>query len=231
MMNITGTILCGFLIGLLLPAIAGRFGKILPADPGLVLLRLIHFPRFPRSQNRIHKLRFIKLWVKFVMATLFWGVFVASLFGASDLFILSSFSVWAKIFITIICLCIIVDHKYLLLPDFFTIPLLLLGWMMAVYTGFIPVEYSLAGAIFGYFVSTLSVFVMGLVRSPEFGCGDVKMVTALGAWLGIPGLNFTLILSFLIFALSASLSSRRSGPFGPALGLASLITLFIVFGK
>ena len=41
------TVLFGSLIGLLLPSVAGRFGKILPADPGMVLLTLFHRPRFP----------------------------------------------------------------------------------------------------------------------------------------------------------------------------------------
>ncbi len=231
MTHVTLSILYGFLIGLLLPAIAGRFGKILPADPGLVLLRLIHFPRCPHTDNRSRRHRFFRLWGKFTAFTLLWGVLLATLFGIIDLFITPGFILWAKVFTTIICLCVIIDQKYLLLPDFFTIPLLLIGWAAAVYIGIVPVEYSLAGAAFGYLVSTLSVVLMGLFRHPEFGGGDVKMVTALGAWFGMPGLNFTLILAFLLFAMPATLASRRRGPFGPALGVAALITLFIIYGK
>jgi leader peptidase (prepilin peptidase)/N-methyltransferase len=196
-----------------------------------VLLNLVHFPRFYRTNNSLRRRRFIWLLTKFWGVTLFWGIFLASLFVGINIFITPDFIVWAKIFSVIICLCIIVDYKYLLLPDFFTIPLLLLGWCASIYAGIVSVEYSLAGAVFGYLVPTIAVFFMGLFRTPEFGCGDVKMVTALGAWLGIPGLNFCLILSFLIFALMATLSSRRWGPFGPALGFAALLTLFVVFGK
>lgn len=231
MTNMIITILCGFFVGLLLPSIAGRFGKILPADPGLVLLKLIHFPRFYRTDSRSRYRRFIYLLAKFWSVSLIWGVVMAFLFAAINLFIVSDFITWVKIFTVIICLCIIIDHKYLLLPDFFTIPLLLLGWCASLYAGFIPIEYSFAGAVFGYLVPTIAVFLMGLFHSPEFGYGDVKMVTALGAWLGISGLNFCLILSFFIFALMTIFSSKRYGPFGPALGFAALFTMFIVLSK
>ena len=34
----------GFLLGVMVPSLAGRFGKILPADPGLVLVEMFHKP-------------------------------------------------------------------------------------------------------------------------------------------------------------------------------------------
>ena len=55
------------------------------------------------------------------------------------------------------------------------------------------------------------------------------MLTGMGAWLGILGLNFTLVLSFLLFAAAATWLNRRSGAYGPALGVAGLLSLFLVY--
>ena len=64
-----------------------------------------------------------------------------------------------------------------------------------------------------------------------FGGGDLKMITALGAWLGILGLNYTLVLSFLLFILFNALPVQRKGAYGPALNLASIIVFFIMYAK
>ncbi len=223
--------LWGFLIGVTLPAVGSRFGKILPADPGLVLLRLWHRPHFPDVPDvrRTRKLK--QLWYRLGLCSLFWGIVLAGLFTAADRFIGGSEAVWAMIFCAVTCICIIIDKQYFLLPDFFTVPLLLLGVSAAVFTDLLPVEYSLLGAFFGYLVSVISVFLVGLICKAEFGGGDVKMVTAIGAWLGVSGLNFTLLLSFFLFALQAIIQSKRNGAFGPALGTAAIITLFIIYSK
>ena len=64
-----------------------------------------------------------------------------------------------------------------------------------------------------------------------FGGGDLKMITALGAWLGLMGLNYTIIISFLLFIVLNALPVQRKGAYGPALGLASLIVFFIMYAK
>ena len=57
------------------------------------------------------------------------------------------------------------------------------------------------------------------------------MVTALGAWLGYMGLNLTLVLSFAFFSLWAIWRHKRTGAFGPALGLAAILILFFQYIK
>ena len=88
---------------------------------------------------------------------------------------------------------------------------------------------SLIGAAFGYVLATLSVLVLGLFKKTELGAGDVKMMTALGAWLGAIGLNFALLLSFFIFALYTTGFKQKTGPYGPALGIASIIILLFIY--
>ncbi len=225
------SVIVGFCIGGLMPIISSRFGKILPADPGMVLLRLFHKPHFPFTPNVDRRRHLVRKWLKLILHSFTWGCLMSILYMASSVFLVPQMGVWGMIFCTIICFCIIVDQQYFLLPDFFTIPLLLMGFSAATFVDDLPIEYSLVGAFFGYFVSVFSVFIMGLIHKAEFGAGDVKMVIALGTWLGAPGLNFTLVLSFMLFALRILLKVKRSGAFGPALGFASLISFFIIYAK
>ena len=96
----------------------------------------------------------------------------------------------------------------------------------------IGVETGLIGACSGYLLSVLSVFVMGFCsKNPQFGGGDVKMLTAIGAWLGILGLSYTLVLSFLLFIVLNTLPIQKKGAYGPALGIAALLLFFIMYAK
>lgn len=221
----------GFVCGLILPLAGSRFGKVLPADPGLVFLRLWHRPRFPDVPDMARALRLRQKWRKLLLFSFLWGLALAGLFLASRFFIGGAAQYWVDVFCFIVCLSIIVDQQYFLLPDFLTLPLLLTGFASAIYGGLLPIEYSLFGVLFGYGVSVISVVVMGIFRRLEFGAGDVKMITALGAWLGAPGLNFTLLLSFFLFAARLFFHSRRHGAFGPALGVSALFVLFVIYAK
>lgn len=223
--------LMGFLIGLSIPAIAGRFGKVLPADPGHIILNLWHRPHFPKVDDVPRSRDLYAKWQKLGIYSLLWGAFLGVLFLTADVLLPSGITLWAKIFITLIGFCILVDLKFCLLPDFFTIPLLILGFgagaVMPVLT---PLD-SVIGAAFGYLIAVVAVMLLGMVRPSEIGSGDVKMMAGLGAWLGASGLNFALMLSFFLFAIPATIRTRKQGPYGPALGTAAIIAFFLVYMK
>ena len=221
--------LIGFIIGLTIPVISSRFGKILPADPGLILLTLWHKPHFPKVHDVIRARRLHQKWMKLFYFSIGWGVVIAGLFVISKLFLPESLLPWAYLFHVIIAFCIVIDSQYCLLPDFFTIPLLIIGFGMATFTNSITPADSLIGACFGYLLATLSVMILGFFKKVEFGAGDVKMMTAIGTWLGAIGLNVTLFLSFFIFALCSAFSKQNAGPYGPALGIAAIIILMYIF--
>ena len=221
--------LIGFIIGLTIPAISSRFGKILPADPGVILLSLWHKPHFPKIHDVIRVRRLHKKWMKLFYFSIGWGIIISGLFIISKLVLPESLLPWAYLFHVIIAFCIVIDSQYCLLPDFFTIPLLFLGFGMAAFTNNITPVDSVAGSCFGYLLATISVVVLGLFKRAEFGAGDVKMMTAVGAWLGAIGLNVSLFLSFFIFALYTALSRQNAGPYGPALGIAAIIILMFIF--
>ena len=225
------TVLVGFLLGLTVPVIASRFGKILPADPGLVCAQLWHKPHFPKVPD-LQRTNMLKMkWIKLIIFSIGWGFVISVLFGMVQAYIQPDMFGFACAFIYIVSLLIAVDQQYYLLPDFFTIPLLLLG-VSAAFA--VPMESlsladRLVGAWFGYLLSTVSVFIMAFFRKAEFGAGDVKMLTALGAWFGVLGLNYTLILSFFFFYICSVYKKQTSGAFGPALGIASILVFFYLY--
>ena len=223
------SIIIGFLIGLTLPAVSSRFGKLLPADPGGIILNLWHKPRFPKGPSVTQSGRLKRKWIKLMLFSLIWGGILAELFLTAYLFLNPQIVGWACTFITIIAFCIIIDAKYCLLPDFFTLPLLISGFGFAVFmTALTPVD-SFIGTVGGYFIATLSMILMGRKSSAEIGAGDVKMITAIGAWLGISGLNFALLLSFFFFAIPITFQGQKRGAYGPALGIAAIIVFFILY--
>lgn len=222
--------LVGFLLGLTIPAIASRFGKILPADPGLVCASLWHKPHFPKTKNAFRLNQLKSKWRKLAFFSFGWGLVLAILFGLVYVNI-PQYLVFGALFFYISGLLIAVDHQYFLLPDFFTIPLLLLGFTFIFFAPQTPVSLieRVVGAWYGYALSTFSVFIMSFFKKAEFGAGDVKMLTALGAWFGVLGLSVTLVISFLFFSVTALIKHQRAGAFGPALGFAGIVMFFLIY--
>lgn len=224
-------IIVGFFCGVIIPVVASRFGKILPADPGMVLAHLWHKPHPPKRQEGCRYALWRYKWRKMFLFSIAWAVVMAGLFAMASRLIGEDYIIWMGIFLAVVGLLIAVDQQYFLLPDFFTIPLLFLGFGFSVITNLITPLDSFIGALFGYILCTVSVFVMNFFRKAEFGAGDVKMVTALGAWLGYASLNMTLLLSFLFFSIWSLKRKKTMGAFGPSLGIASIIVLFVTYSK
>ena len=222
----------GFLSGALVPFLAGRFGKIIPADPGLLILRLFHFPHFPKPDDPMRIYILSQKWKKLWIFSFIWGIVLSALFLMCFYFLPSSYVVWGCVFCWILIVSMVIDAQYWLLPDFFTIPLLLLGFVFAYYHPEFGTQNALIGSISGYLISVFSVLFLSIFSSKnQFGGGDLKMITAVGAWLGILGLNYTLILSFLLFIILNILPFQKKGAYGPALGIASIICFFIMYIK
>lgn len=225
------TWIIGFFAGSLIPIIASRFGKILPADPGTVLATLWHKPHFPNRKSGYRYELLCYKWQKLFIYSICWGMIMGALFLCSYVFIGSASIFWIGSLLWTIGLSMAIDDQYYLLPDFITVPLLFSGFGFSLFGGLISPLNSFGGAVFGYLLCTVAVFMTRFFRKTEFGAGDVKMVTALGAWLGYIGLNCTLVLSFLFFAVWAFVKKRKTGAFGPSLGMAGIIMLFYLYAK
>jgi len=127
-----------------------------------------------------------------------------------------------------------IDIDTQLLPDDITLPLLWLGLLVNLNTGFTPLPSAVIGAVAGY-LSLWSVYwLFKLTTGKEgMGYGDFKLLAAIGAWLGWKMLPIVILLSSLVGAVVgiALIVFARHGrntpiPFGPYLAAAGLIALF-----
>ncbi len=230
-MSLFAVLFMGLIAGFVLPPLASRFGKLIPADPGTILVALMHRPRFPKAVTPGREILLRRKWGKMLFCMFLWGIIQSALWGVIYAYLPASMHIWAYLYVWIISVLIIIDQQYFLLPDFFTIPLLFLGVGAGAYGGMISMADSFWGACFGYGIATASVMLMAPFKKAEFGGGDFKMMTALGAWLGVVGLNYTIILSFLFFIVQSIVRKNRVGAYGPALGLAGILIFFWLYLK
>jgi leader peptidase (prepilin peptidase)/N-methyltransferase len=122
------------------------------------------------------------------------------------------------------------DIRYLRLPNYLTLPLMPLG--LVVGYGIAPARFPehLLGCIGGFvvFVAIAEAY-RWLRRRDGLGHGDAKLMAALGAWLGWPGLPSVVLiaaLSGLAVVLVQAVSERdmtldRPLPFGAFLSLGA----------
>lgn len=120
-----------------------------------------------------------------------------------------------------------IDADTQLLPDELTLPLLWAGLLFNWHYGFIPLPNALLGAVAGY----LSLWTLGfcfklLTGKDGMGGGDLKLLAALGAWLGIAVLPLIAFIAALVGLVAAvAMKAVKSQPiaFGPALAIAGWI--------
>ena len=236
-------ILSGFLFGCLIPYLARRIGKLMPASFGYILLKMwwpAHYMPWVKLKTNP---KYTDLLQRYIMRAVGWGIFTAAasyLFANAFVPSSSGYAVWHVAFLWILLLLVETDKRFMLLPDVLTLPLLIMGFAYASFGGpwimrdiwpiLSPAEFSALGAAFGFLMPVLaSLFVVW--KYPEaFGAGDVKLLTALGAWMGISGISYVILGACVIFALTCLINRMRIGPFGPAIVYAALIFLLLSFG-
>lgn len=122
-----------------------------------------------------------------------------------------------------------IDARTRLLPDALTQPMLWLGLGAAwIGWGVVPLHDAVAGAMAGYGFLWLLLQGFRLLRGIEgMGYGDLKLLAALGAWLGWQALPWVLLaacLTGIVFAMLRNKTLFPSGayPFGPFLAAAGV---------
>lgn len=121
-----------------------------------------------------------------------------------------------------------IDARVSLLPDALTQPLLWLGLICAWAGPGIDLESSLGGVVAGYGLLALPRWLWWRWRQQEcIGAGDVKLLAALGAWVGAWAVVHVLMLACIAGAAFTVLHQRRwrpsgSYPFGPFMALAGM---------
>ncbi|MCB1948156.1 A24 family peptidase [Nitrosomonas sp.] len=154
--------------------------------------------------------------------------FVAWHFGWDWLTAAALVFVWALIALAAI------DIDTHLLPDDITLPLMWLGILVNMQTGFTNLQSAVIGAVAGYLSLWAVYWIFKLITGKEgMGYGDFKLLAAIGAWLGWSILPLVILLSSLVGAvvgvgliIAAKLHKDIMIPFGPYLAGGALIALF-----
>ena len=146
----------------------------------------------------------------------------------------SSMTVAAWAFTIALIALTFIDFDTQLLPDDITLPLLWLGLLYNLDTGFTDIHSATVGAVGGYLILWSVYWLFKLVTGKEgMGYGDFKLLAAIGAWFGWQILPAVILLSSLggsIIGIGLIMLAKRGRnvpmPFGPYLALGGIAALF-----
>lgn len=220
-------VIYGFVLGYIIPYMARRFAKFSPASPSESIWRLIVPTKKVRCVKCYQNKKYKELCFAYVGRSFLYGLLCAFLFvqGVKHF---DNFAIHADLaFVWALLLLAEIDYKTYLLPDVVTVPLLIGGFIVAAFFGG-AAESSLAAAV-GYILPVFAGLLIAWKHPDAFGGGDVKLLAAIGAWLGIVPVIGTMLISCLLFGLFALIRHRREGAFGPAICSAAIIVAFYFF--
>jgi len=146
-------------------------------------------------------------------------------------------TLFAWVFVFALIALTFIDFDTQLLPDDITLPLLWLGLLFNLNSGFTDLKSAVIGAMAGYLVLWSVFWLFKLIRGKEgMGYGDFKLLAAIGAWFGWELLPAVILLSSTmgaIIGIALIVLTKRSKevpiPFGPFLAIGGISALF--FGQ
>jgi leader peptidase (prepilin peptidase)/N-methyltransferase len=146
-------------------------------------------------------------------------------------------TLFAWVFVFALIALTFIDFDTQLLPDDITLPLLWLGLLFNLNSGFTDLQSAVIGAMAGYLVLWSVFWLFKLIRGKEgMGYGDFKLLAAIGAWFGWKMLPAVILLSSTlgaIIGIALIVLTKRSKevpiPFGPFLAIGGIAALF--FGQ
>lgn len=147
----------------------------------------------------------------------------------------TSVTLFAWIFTFALIALTFIDFDTQLLPDDITLPLLWLGLLFNLNTGFTDLKSAVIGAIAGYLILWSIYWLFKLATGKEgMGYGDFKLLAAIGAWFGWQLLPAVILLSSVlgaIIGIGLIVLTKRGRetpmPFGPFLAIGGISALFL----
>lgn len=144
-------------------------------------------------------------------------------------------TLWPALFILFLLAAAVIDAKSMLLPDILTLPLLWLGLLANLDNAFVPLQEAVLGAMFGYLILFVIALAYEWIAKKEgLGGGDMKLLAALGAWLGWQNLmpvlfvaaSMALIVGIAMFFITKKSEPAPFGPYLAASGVGFFMYLF-----
>lgn len=224
----------GFVFGFCIPYLARRFSKFMPATFAYALYDIFRIKKSvsKEKRNNNHKYQLIKN--RYFMRSVGWGIITAAMSFLTSAVFPAATAPWLVFFIITLCLLMEIDKRMFLLPDLLTVPLLFFGFCYAVFAGTLlgdtpalAAENSALGAVSGYFLPVIASLFLVKNNPEAFGGGDIKLLSAVGAWLGITSIPIIILLSCVIFGINCFIKKQRQDAFGPAIAISSIIFLFL----
>ena len=143
----------------------------------------------------------------------------------------------AGIFCALLVVCAFIDLRLMIIPDVISLPMIAASPLVAWLHPDLQLTDSLLGVLGGGGLLYGIAWLYWLLRREVgMGMGDVKLLAAIGGWLGfqavVPTVFFGSILGaavgLLAIAISGKMGLRSSIPFGPFLAIGAIIHL--IFG-
>lgn len=217
-------VFCAFVFGFCVPYMARRFNKFMPATFAGALVELC------RREKKVKAIRKNKLYKKFMWRSFMCGVVNALIVGCGVYFTTSISPAFLTLYVCLLFLMAEIDFRSMLLPDILTIPLLLIGLFVACFgLSNMQMEDSVVGAMVGYFLPVLVCLLIVWYKKDAFGGGDIKLLSALGAWLDVESLLNVIALASILGIVYAIVKRKSSLAFGPMIAIAGIVMAILRF--
>jgi leader peptidase (prepilin peptidase)/N-methyltransferase len=146
--------------------------------------------------------------------------------------------VHASVFVSLLITCSVIDLHHMIIPDKISIPMILLSPLIVV----IHPELTLTSSLLGIFLGGGVLYGIAWLyylfrRDIGLGLGDVKLLAAIGGWLGYQSLFTTVfvgsvlgaLVGIIVMIVTRSPSMKLKIPFGPFLSLGAVV--YLLFGQ
>jgi len=180
-------------------------------------------------------------WVEVVTAILFWVIYIKFPFiswtsnGVEYHPATLLRAIHAMILLSALMICSVIDLNHMIIPDVISLPMILLSPIVAWFHPDLTLKSSLFGVVFGFGIFYVIAWAYVLIRKEYgLGMGDVKLLAAIGGWMGVEAILPTVFLGSIlgsIIGIGSLVFSRKVGlktalPFGPFLAVGASVHLF-----
>ncbi len=140
----------------------------------------------------------------------------------------------ATTFVLLLVVCAVIDIRHMIIPDVIDLPMIALTPLVVYFHPELDWKSSLVGLLVGGGSLYLIAWIYWLIRREiGLGMGDVKLLAAIGGWLGYQAIFPVIVYGSILGSLygigaiivSRSVNWKSAIPFGPFLAIGAIIHL------